>query len=99
MSLRGLTGLRVIEWATGIAGPYTGKLLADAGADVIKIEPVGGDPLRRWTASGADLGDSEGGLFRYLNGSKRSVIGEISSSNSGSVCGPAKASFVTCTRE
>ena len=78
MSLRGLTGLRVIEWATGIAGPYTGKLLADAGADVIKIEPVGGDPLRRWTASGADLGDSEGGLFRYLNGSKRSVIGEIS---------------------
>ena len=39
MSLRGLTGLRVIEWATGIAGPYTGKLLADAGADVIKLNP------------------------------------------------------------
>jgi crotonobetainyl-CoA:carnitine CoA-transferase CaiB-like acyl-CoA transferase len=70
-----LAGLRVLECATGIAGPYAGKLLADAGADVVKIEPTdGGDPLRRWTACGAVLPeDQDGVLFRFLNTSKRSV--------------------------
>ncbi len=70
-----LAGLRVLECATGIAGPYAGKLLADAGADVLKIEhPDGGDPLRRWTACGAALPhDEDGVLFRFLNTSKRSV--------------------------
>ena len=38
-----LAGVTVLELATGIAGPYMGKLFADYGADVIKIEPPGGD--------------------------------------------------------
>jgi crotonobetainyl-CoA:carnitine CoA-transferase CaiB-like acyl-CoA transferase len=64
--------LRVLEVATDIAGPYTGKLFADAGADVVKVEPADGDPLRRTTACGATLrGDAA--LFQYLNASKRSV--------------------------
>ena len=42
-----LQHLRVIEVGGGISASYAGKLLADAGADVIKIEPPGGDPLRR----------------------------------------------------
>ena len=42
-----LAGLRVVELAEGIAGPYAGKLLADYGADVIKVEPAGGDRSRR----------------------------------------------------
>jgi crotonobetainyl-CoA:carnitine CoA-transferase CaiB-like acyl-CoA transferase len=56
--------LRVLDFTTDIAGPYCTKLLADAGADVVKVEPPEGDPLRRWRS---------GGLFEYLNASKRSV--------------------------
>ena len=36
-----------------------------------------GDPLRTWSSSGADLAEDDGGLFRYLNASKRSVVGEL----------------------
>ena len=44
-----LAGLRVVEMGQLIAGPFAGKLLAEFGADVIKIEPPGaGDPLRKW---------------------------------------------------
>ena len=71
-----LQHLRVIEVGGGIAASYAGKLLADAGADVIKVEPPGGEPLRRWSASGAKLGDKDGPLFQFLNTSKRSVIGD-----------------------
>ena len=44
-----LTGLRVVEFGQLIAGPYVGTLLADFGADVIKVEaPPNGDALREW---------------------------------------------------
>ena len=64
-----LAGLRVVELATDIAGPYATKLLADAGADVVKVEhPNGGDPMRRWTSCGIELPAGEDGvLFRFLN--------------------------------
>ncbi|HEY4331466.1 MAG TPA: CoA transferase [Ilumatobacteraceae bacterium] len=68
-----LHGRRVIELATEIAGPYCAKLLTDAGADVVKLEPPGGDPLRRWTSSGHRLGGTDGVLFQYLNAGKRSI--------------------------
>ena len=71
------TDLRVLDLSTGIAGPYATKLLADAGAHVVKVEPPDGDPLRRWSATGADLGGEDGALFRYLNTSKRSVLGAM----------------------
>lgn len=58
-----LAGLRVVELASEIAGPYCTKLLVDLGADVCKVEPPTGDPLRRWGA--------RGGLFEYLNAGKR----------------------------
>ena len=62
-----LDGIRVVDCTTEIAGPYCSKLLADAGADVVKVEPPGGDPLRHW---------GSGALFEYLNTSKRSVQGD-----------------------
>jgi hypothetical protein len=42
-----LAHLRVIDFTTDIAGPYATKLFVDAGAEVVKVEPEGGDPARR----------------------------------------------------
>lgn len=72
-----LDGVRVVDVSTGITGPYATKLFADAGADVVVVEPPDGDPLRRWTASGQALVDGESGaLFHYLNAGKRSVVAD-----------------------
>lgn len=69
-----LDGVRVLDFTRGIPGAYCTKLLADAGADVVKVESAGGDPLRRWTASHVEVADGDdGALFRFLHTSKRSV--------------------------
>ena len=46
-------GLRVVDLRRGIAGGYCSKLLTDLGADVVKLEPPDGDPLRRYSATGS----------------------------------------------
>lgn len=53
-SSRPLDGIRVLELGQLIAGPFTGTLLAYFGAEVIKIEPPGGDPIRRWRLMNGD---------------------------------------------
>ncbi len=73
--MHGLKDVRVVDCSTGLAGAYAGKLFADAGADVIKMEREQGDPLRHWSATGTDLKGCDGVLFRYVNASKRSIIG------------------------
>lgn len=72
-----LAGLRVLELARILAGPWCGQLLADLGAEVIKVErPGGGDDTRTWGppflkgADGADLGAA---YFHATNRGKRSV--------------------------
>ena len=50
---QGLAALRVVDFSTGIPGAYCCRLLADAGADVVKVEPPDGDPWRAWSAGGA----------------------------------------------
>lgn len=76
-------GVRVVDLSTGISGAYCTKLLADAGCDVIKVEPAAGDSLRRWSASGSvgTDGDPDGALFRFLNTSKRSVVADASTTD------------------
>jgi len=70
-----LTGLKVVEWAEFIAGPYCGKLLADLGAEVIKIEKPGcGDEARQRGPFPGNIPDPEkSGLFLYLNTNKQGI--------------------------
>lgn len=70
-----LTGLRVVEIAEGVAGPYCARLLGDAGADVVKIEGPNGDPARREPPFIDESGSpAESALFAYLNRGKRSAV-------------------------
>ena len=71
----GLAGIRVVDFSTQIAGAYCSKLLVDGGAEVVKVEPAQGDPLRRWSATGADLAEQDSPLFVFLNAGKQSVVG------------------------
>jgi succinate---hydroxymethylglutarate CoA-transferase len=74
-----LNGVRVIEFGQIAAGPFAGSLLADLGADVVKVEnPVGGDGMRNWpplTAGTADEVFSEN--FASINRNKRSITANI----------------------
>ncbi len=70
-----LAGIRVIEYGQGIAAAFATKLLADFGADVIKIEPPGGDVTRQRGPFFDDIADPEhSGLFLYLNANKRGAV-------------------------
>ena len=70
---RALAGLRVVEYGDFISAPYAAKLLADLGADVIKVEhPAAGDSSRRHGPFPGQQPDPEkSGLFLFLNGNKR----------------------------
>ena len=69
--LRGpLTGIRVLDLSAYIAGPYGCTLLADMGADVIKIEPPAGDNLRKYPSTL----EAESRAFLGINRSKRGLV-------------------------
>lgn len=70
-----LQGVRVAEFGTGAALAYCGKLFADLGAEVVKVEPPGGDPARREPPL-VDRGDGvlESAVFAWRNTNKKSVI-------------------------
>src|SRR3954471_11493324 len=71
---RPLVGVRVLELAVGIAGPYGGKLLSDLGADVVKAEPPSGDVSRQRGPFRDGTPDPEAsGFYLYLNAGKRSI--------------------------
>ena len=70
-----LDGIRVIDLSQGVAGPFSTRLLADQGADVIKVEsPTLGDPARRLAPFANTLpGSQAGGTFQYVNLGKRCI--------------------------
>ena len=69
-----LEGVKVLDLTHHIAGPYCTKLLADFGADVVKVERVEGDPARRFAPFFHDeVGPDNGLLFLYLNTNKQGV--------------------------
>src|SRR5262245_47568337 len=66
-----LSGIRVVELSSSLAGPYLGMCLGDMGADVIKVEnPTGGDMTRQWGPP--DIG-GQAAYFLSTNRNKRSV--------------------------
>lgn len=67
-----LSGIKVIEFTHMVMGPAAGLVLADFGADVIKVEPVGGDKTRRLRGSGA-------GYFSMYNRNKKSLSIDLKS--------------------
>lgn len=70
-----IADIRVLDLTQGIAGPYATKLLADYGADVIKVEPPGGDFTRRLGPYRGDAPHPErSGTFAYFNTNKRSIV-------------------------
>ena len=75
MSGQALSDLKIVEYASRISGPYCSKVMADLGAEVIKIEKPGtGDETRQMGPFVKDVPNPEtSGLFLYLNGNKRSV--------------------------
>jgi len=83
---RPLEGIRVVEFGQVAAGPFTGMLLADMGADVVKIEPPGGDALRGWPPF-AEIDDqkfSHG--FSSLNRNKRSIVLDLNDEEDVQTC-------------
>ena len=78
MSPAALSDIRVLDLSRPI-GHYAGRLLADLGADVIKIEPLEGDPARSWTPSLPGVPAIEASvLFVLLNANKRGVTLDLS---------------------
>ncbi|VVT01015.1 CoA transferase [Hoeflea sp. EC-HK425] len=75
-----LAGLKVIDLTQMLAGPYCTMLLADQGADVIKIEPINGDPTRAFGPFPADDVDHHfGGYFQSTNRNKKSLAIDLKS--------------------
>jgi crotonobetainyl-CoA:carnitine CoA-transferase CaiB-like acyl-CoA transferase len=67
-----LDGIRVVEFCHMVMGPSSGLVLGDMGADVIKVEPLGGDKTRTITGAGA-------GFYPYFNRNKRSLCIDLKS--------------------
>ncbi|WP_407920713.1 CaiB/BaiF CoA transferase family protein [Frigidibacter oleivorans] len=73
-----LAGLKVVELARILAGPWAGQILADLGAEVIKVEAPEGDDTRRWGPPFLDHdGERSAAYFHATNRGKRSVIADF----------------------
>lgn len=79
-----LAGVRVLEFGQIAAGPYAGSLLADLGADVVKVEnPAGGDGMRGWPPlKPGENGDMFSENFASLNRNKRSIAADLKNPDS-----------------
>jgi crotonobetainyl-CoA:carnitine CoA-transferase CaiB-like acyl-CoA transferase len=75
VSFAPLAGVRVVDVTSSLAGPSCTQILASLGADVVKVEPLGGDHARDW---GPPFVDGEGALFLAANAGKRSLALDLS---------------------
>ena len=73
-----LAGVRVLELARILAGPWAGQTLADLGAEVIKVEAPEGDDTRRWGPPFVERGDDRSAAyFHSCNRGKKSVVADF----------------------
>jgi crotonobetainyl-CoA:carnitine CoA-transferase CaiB-like acyl-CoA transferase len=73
-----LTGLRILDCSRVLAGPFATMLLADLGADVIKLEPPDGDESRGWGPPWwGDPSERRSAYFASVNGNKRSIVVDL----------------------
>lgn len=77
-----LDGIRVLDLGEGIAGAYATKLFADFGAEVVKVEPPGGEALRRQGPfKGGEPGPECSGTFFWFNLNKRGIVLDLAAAN------------------
>ncbi|HMQ26427.1 MAG TPA: CoA transferase, partial [Acidimicrobiales bacterium] len=81
-----LEGFRVVELGVWVAGPSAGGVLADWGADVIKVEAPSGDPMRRVFSVLAGHGQPESPPFDLDNRGKRSVVFDLATEEGREEC-------------
>lgn len=75
-----LSGIKVVEYGLFHAGPGASAILGDLGAEVIKVEPIDGDPMRHWRQMGTDrmaLPTGKAILFEFANRNKRDICLDI----------------------
>jgi Predicted acyl-CoA transferases/carnitine dehydratase len=68
-----LEGIRILDLTRALAGPFATMILGDLGADIIKVEPPGGDESRTW----APIVGGESSYFLSVNRNKRSIVVDL----------------------
>jgi crotonobetainyl-CoA:carnitine CoA-transferase CaiB-like acyl-CoA transferase len=78
LSMTALSGIRVVELARILAGPWIGQTLADLGADVVKVESPEGDDTRRWGPPFIDTeGERAAAYYHACNRGKRGIVADF----------------------
>ena len=87
-----LSGIRIVELGQILAAPFAAEILADLGAEVIKVEKPGGDDARQW---GPPFWDGDAALFHQINRNKKSVV--LDTKEFRTVCATARTHRVCWT--
>src|SRR3546814_2898837 len=94
-----LAGIRILELARILAGPWAGQTLADLGADVVKVESPDGDDTRTWGppfVPAADGGDLSAAYFHACNRGKRSIVADFTTAEGQAQIGRASCRERVC---
>ena len=83
-----LEGVRVLDLGHHVSGPFCSRLLADYGAEVIKVEPPTGEVARKTGPFAGDVPHPEKSIpFLYLNTNKRGITLDVASDTPAAQCG------------